>query len=215
LGIAEQPLFVLATPATNLVIPQGQSVQVPVTVVRKAGFNGAINLTLGAQPPLNNINAPQVTIGGDKSEGVFTIGAAGNAQPQTYAAFINGNANNVNQPTAVFTLTVIPPPIALAVNPTNPTLEQGGTVQVKVTVTRHNNFGGEVTLKFANLPKGVTAGEVKLAGNQNEVTLALTAAGDAEVGSKPNVVITATTNVNGQLVTLNGPAVTLAVNAKK
>lgn len=215
LGIAEQPLFVVATSVTQLTLVQGQAVQVPVTVVRKAGFNGAINLTLGAQPQLNNINAPQVAIGGDKNEGVFTISAAGNAQSQTYAMFINGNANNVNQTSAVFTLTVIPPPITLAVNPNNPTIEQGGAAQVKVTVTRNNNFAGEITLKFVNLPKGITAGEVKLAGNQNEVTLALTAAADAEVGNKQNIVITATTTVNGQAVTLNGPAVTLMVNVKK
>lgn len=215
LGIAEQPLFVVATPVAQLTLVQGQAVQVPVTVVRKVGFNGAINLTLGAQPQLDNINAPQVTIGGDKNEGVFTIKAEGNAGTQTYAAFINGNANNVNQTTAVFTLTVIPPPITLAVNPNNPTIEQGGTAQVKVTVTRHNNFAGEITLKFANLPKGITAGEVKSAGNQNEVTLALTAAADAEVGNKQNIVVTATTTVNGQAVTLNGPTVTLMVHAKK
>jgi hypothetical protein len=215
LSIAEQPPFTVATPATQLVLAQGQAVQLPVTVVRKAGFNGAINLTLSAQPPLNNINAPQVAIGGDKNEGVFTIKAEGNAAAQTYAAFINANANNVNQTSAVFTLTVIPPPITLAVNPNNPTIEQGGTAQVKVTITRHNNFAGEITLKFVNLPKGITAGEVKLAGNQNEVTLALTAAADAAVGNTQNVLLTATATVNGQTVTLNGPAVTLVVNAKK
>jgi hypothetical protein len=215
LGIAEQPPYALKTSVTQLTVVQGQALQVPVTVVRKMGFNGAINITLGAQPQLNNINAPQVTIPADKSEGAFTINAAANAATLNYTMFISGNANNVVQTTQVFTVSLIAPPVTLAVNPNNPTIEQGNAVSVKVTLTRNNNFAGEVTLKFTNLPKGITASEAKLAGDQKEVTLTFNAAADAEVGNKQNIVVQATTTVNGQTMTLNGPAVTLMVNVKK
>lgn len=216
LSIAEQPLFALKTNVNTITVMQGQQVQIPVTVTRKAGFKGNVNVTLSAQPALSNkLRAPQVTIPADKNEGIFNIDAASDAPSLTYLAFLNGNADKTTQPTPLFTLNVVDAPVSLAVSPNNPTLTQGGTAQVKVTLTRKNNFAGEVTLSLADPPKGVSASEVKVLGNQKEATFTLNAAADAAVGSKPNVVMKASFNLDGQVVTLKGPAITLTVNPKK
>jgi hypothetical protein len=213
MGIGEQPPYALKTSVTQLTLVQGQAAQVPVQVVRKMGFNGAINVTLGAQPQLNNINAPQVTIAGDKSEGVFTINAAANAGTINYGMFISGNANNVVQTTTLFALNVVAPPMALAINPNNPTVMMGAAVPVKVTLTRNNNFAGEVALSLAGLPNGVTGNMVTVPGDQKEATLMITASGAAAPGATQNITVKATTKVNGQDVTLSSPPLTLTVNA--
>ena len=64
------------------------------------------------------------------------------------------------------------------------TLHQGGTKEVSIGIERGKNFGEDVTLKFADGPKGVTlasANPVILHGD-TQAKVTFTATGDASLG---------------------------------
>jgi len=68
--------------------------------------------------------------------------------------------------------------------PGTTTLKQGEAKQVLISVTRGKQFQEEVTLKFADLPKGVTLHHPSsvIKHGDTEAKLTLTAAEDAAVG---------------------------------
>jgi len=76
--------------------------------------------------------------------------------------------------------------------PSDVTVKRGESAQVKVSIKR-NNFGGDVNVSFADLPKGVTIEPTtaKITGGETSTTFTLKAGNDAELGDH-NVKVTAT-----------------------
>ncbi len=112
---------------------------------------------------------------------------------------------------------VISEPIVLAIHqspaklaaavPDGGAIKKGGSVTVKVTVNRKNNFAGAVRLNLA-VPDGITsikAEPVDVAADQTEGTLTISAAPDAAAGDVSNVVVRATADFNGRSASTDVP----------
>jgi hypothetical protein len=77
------------------------------------------------------------------------------------------------------------------VKPTDSTVKRGSTEKVSIAVTRQN-FSGAVTVKFGDLPKGITVAD---GGNEiegNERTFVLSAADNADQVSNHTATVTVT-----------------------
>ncbi|MFN9718625.1 MAG: hypothetical protein ACK58L_08035 [Planctomycetota bacterium] len=112
---------------------------------------------------------------------------------------------------------VVSEPIVLAIHPSPAKLaaavpdggaiRKGGSLAVKVTVNRKNNFAGPVRLSLS-LPEGVTtikADPVDMTAELAEGTLTIAAAPDAVPGDIANVVIRATADFNGRSASTDVP----------
>ena len=99
-----------------------------------------------------------------------------------------------------------PGKVAAAV-PNSGAIKKGTAVDVKVTLTRKNNFAGAVKVALV-LPDGVTSvtsNTVDIAADKTEAVLKLTAAGDAAAGDIANAVIRATGEFNGRQASFDAP----------
>lgn len=124
------------------------------------------------------------------------------ADNELKAATDYSKVNNLNTfpPSTPITITVRKGAFTLAVAPAGGgNVKKGGTVEVKVTVTRMNGFTGPVNVNLA-LPPGVTgvsAPQVTVPAGMNEATLVVTAAGDAPEGAIANLFVRGTADWNG------------------
>lgn len=101
---------------------------------------------------------------------------------------------DVTSPAPPVTLTVIPAPVAVSVAPeSNGQVKRGGSIEIKVSVTRQNGFAGPVQLSLAMPPKarGLVAEPVTIVADANEAILRLTATGDAVEGDVPLLAVRA------------------------
>lgn len=99
-----------------------------------------------------------------------------------------------------------PGKIAAAV-PNGGAIKKGTSAQVKVTLTRKNNFAGPVKVSLS-LPEGataVTSDTIEIAADQTEGMLTLTAAGDAAAADIAHAVIRATAEFNGRQASFDAP----------
>ncbi len=96
--------------------------------------------------------------------------------------------------------------------PNGGALKRGAKTEVKVTLKRINGFQGPVTLRLPHVPgvKGVTAEAVTVPADKNEGVLVIQAAGDATLGTLPNLVVRGTMQFEGQAAV--DSAITLKVS---
>ena len=99
-----------------------------------------------------------------------------------------------------------PGKIAAAV-PNSGAIKKGAAVDVKLTLTRKNNFAGtvKVALVLPDGVKAVTSNTVEIPADATEAVLKLTAAGDAAAGDIANAVIRATGEFNGRQASFDAP----------
>src|SRR5262249_53550436 len=116
---------------------------------------------------------------GKDSRIAYTLPAAG-----TYYVEVK-SLDNHGSVAHFYRLEIKPPPppdFSLTVTPDNPNLGPSGSAALTVTATR-TGYNGEIALRLEGLPAGVTASPATLRAGQNQVFLALTAAGNAAVAA--------------------------------
>lgn len=117
----------------------------------------------------------------------------------------NLNARTIATPVQLHVNTT-PGKLAAAV-PGGGAIKKGASIDVKVTLTRKNNFAGPVKVALA-LPDGVTSvasTTAEIPADQAEATIKLTAAGDATPADIANAVIRATAEFNGHVANFDVP----------
>jgi ABC-type transporter Mla subunit MlaD len=117
----------------------------------------------------------------------------------------NLNARSVAVPVQLVVHTT-PGRLAAAV-PGGGAIKKGTSIDVKVTLTRKNNFAGAVKVALV-LPEGITSitsNSVDIPADQTEATLKLTAAADAAAADIANAVIRATTEFGGRMAQFDVP----------
>ncbi|WP_166831325.1 hypothetical protein [Thalassoroseus pseudoceratinae] len=108
---------------------------------------------------------------------------------------------NVTNPSSPIVIRVRPSPVKLkAAVPNGGALKRGAKIDIKVTVTRQNNFQGPVKLSLPLPPNvtGLSAAEVTIPAGQNEGVLTVQADGNATEGALANLVIQAAMEFEGQ-----------------
>ena len=108
---------------------------------------------------------------------------------------------NVTNPSTPIIIRVRPSPVKLKADvPGGGALKRGSKIDIKVTVTRQNEFQGPVKLSLPLPPNvtGLSAPEVTIPADQNEGVLVVQADGNATEGDLANLVIRAAMDFDGQ-----------------
>ncbi len=195
-GVDPAALFVLKTDKPEIVFGKDLSASVKVISTRAEGFGEDIALAVTPAAPQPGL-PPGITAAVKpiaKGTNEIEISFAANAQAPLgqFSVVLIGTGkqgnNTVIQPIPALSLN-LQAPFALKPDFAGGNLAKGAALKIKVVAERNPAYGGEITLAFQNLPKGVTATAATIPAGQNEVEVTLTAAADAAVGAVQNVVV--------------------------
>jgi hypothetical protein len=211
---ADKTPFTLTAGVEKVSAVPGERVTIPVKLKRLSpDFKLPVQLTvlnLPTQGPRNrgNRNNTQMTINPGKDDANVVLDLRPNVAPGTYTVVIRGeaqaqpNRGRRNVPTSLvqasepITLIVQPRQLAkVAVTPESPTVAAGKEIELQVKVTRINDFQGKLRLQL-EVPSGmgISADEVVIPADKNEVKLVLKVSGKAPRGEKPELLMRVTGN---------------------
>jgi hypothetical protein len=201
----------IALSPTTLTITQGQNGTVTVTVGRLNGFASAVTLSLEGAPAgvTGAFNPASVPNGTTASTLTITVGAT--AATGAHTLTVRGRGQDVTDKTATLTLTVTAAPtLALAINPTSLSVQQGQSGTSAVTITRGGSFTSAVDLTAEGAPTGVTVSfnPASLAAGVSASTMTVAVTASAATGAS-----TITVRARGQGVPDQTVALTLTVTA--
>jgi hypothetical protein len=160
---------------TALSIARGATGTITVTLVRGAGFTGAVNLVAENLPA--GVTAGTATIAAGASSALLDVQVSAAAALETNNVTIRALGTGVTDQTATLALTVtVAPDYTLSLTPATITVQQGSSAGTTVDITRTANFTGTVTLSAAGMPAGltVTFNPVSVTGAQSAVAVAAT-----------------------------------------
>ena len=174
----------LQTPDEPIELVQGYGASVPVTIARQEGAGTALEIE--PLPTSEGLDAPEVTFDEGAADGTIAVIAAPDAPigPSLIAFTAKGKIAEADRifdlPAA--TLDVVPPAaLSLAVGEVQ--VATGASAEVLGTLDRRGPFDAEVVIALADLPEGVTAAPITLAGDVRDFTLTLNASADATAGT--------------------------------
>ncbi len=160
--------FQLTVSPRNPNVPSGGRVPLTVTALRRDDFDGPIDVTIEDLPP--GLTATRATILPGQVSTVLLLSAAADARlensvPLKVAGTGAGLKRHASPDDSLKLISVMPKPdIVMQAETREVTLEPGGTAEVKVKISRNNEFGGRVPVIVANLPPGVRVLDVGLNG---------------------------------------------------
>jgi hypothetical protein len=173
----------VGSPAEPIEVARGFGAEVPLTVARNEGVNAALEIE--ALPGPTGLAAPNASLAEGATSGAVTVNAAPDAPigPAMIAFNAKGKVADVDRVFAVPAVTVnVVPPGELSLAAPAVEIKAGESVEVTGTLTRKAPFTQDVTISLADLPAGVTAEPVTVAGDATGFTLKLSAAADAAAG---------------------------------
>ncbi len=159
------------------------SMNLKVTVERKADFKGAISIALIYAPP--GIGSPGVVqIPEGKDEGIITISANGDAPLHKWKICVAGSADfgkgAVWMSTGLADLEIVDPFVAGGL--TRNFIDQGEAGTMTLKLDQKIPFEGKAKLVLLGLPQGVTAEELEITKENKDAKFNIKAAPDAQVG---------------------------------
>jgi len=230
-----RPDFRLSTSPDIATLGRGQTVVITVNATRLGNFNGEIAVKAEGLPA--GVTASPLTIGSGQTSGILTLTAApdaalaqaplrfvGEGTPDGKTAVSRAAVPTASLPrpgegqvvprAVEFQMAIVTddsPLYTLSTETTDVTLAPGQTAMLKVRAARKpndNNANPAIALTLANLPSGVTAETPAIPEKQGEITIKITAAGNAAAGSQ-NALLTGKLGENVQ------PAPALRITIKR
>jgi hypothetical protein len=217
LAVRDKAPFALGATLDKPALVQGDKATLTVKVARLwPDLKQPLNATVMDPVPgvVVNNNQP-IVLNPGKDDGTFPVQVAGTAVPGTYTLVLRATAQvpyakdpmakqkppvNIVQPSAPFTINVLPKTVAtVSATVPNPNLKAGTQGEVVVKVTRQYDYAGEFRVQLVVPPnvKGLTADEAVIAPGQGEAKLVLKVAPDAAPGPRNDLIVRATALVNG------------------
>ncbi|APW62458.1 hypothetical protein [Paludisphaera borealis] len=178
---AQPTLATLDAPAGPLEVAHGQSVSIPIKVVRAKDANAALAIASLALPP--GLTAPAATIAEKAGEGTATVAAAPEAAlgAMTVALTAKGKFAPGERTLAIPAVTLnVVRPIELTLAAPAVELAPGATVEVKGKVVRKGSFKDPVVIRLDGLPAGLKADPATVAPGASDFVVKVTAAADAK-----------------------------------
>lgn len=172
-------ISISVSPGT-LVLKQGTEGDVTVTLTRSGSFSGGVTITATGVPQGVTVQGGTIQPGSGSIQ--LTVSVTSGVAPGNASITIQATGSGVSSASGTFTLTVeeedVTGGFSLGLSTSNLSLEQGGTADVQIAVTRTGDFSGTVTFSATGLPAGVTAGfaPVSTDGASSTLTLAVGAA---------------------------------------
>lgn len=214
IGLGVGPVFpdFFQLAADPVIFPQvAGAASFPVKATKLNGFDDPITLAVDGLPA--GVTATVAPIEKGQAEVAVQLAGPGALAEGDYPFRVIGSATFQNQPRQVVLDSVllrVVKPLEVTAAPAGP-VTGGATQKIKITLTRHAGATGAVTVRFKDLPAGVTApAELTIAEGANEVEADLTAAAGAPPGAA-SVKLVAGTTINGRTVTVESLPVAFEV----
>lgn len=154
------PSIAVILDATTIMLEQGETGTVAVTVARGGGFAGAVALAVTEVPDEVAAALNPLSLSGSVTS-TLTLTADAAAAPGTYEVIITGTGSGVASRSATLSVTITSPPlspsIGLTLGSSALSLVQGQSGTVSVDVSRGDGYSGAVTFSISGQPAGVTA----------------------------------------------------------
>lgn len=183
LAVTEELPFTLEVEAPKVPLVQGGVAQLKVHAHRKEGFDAPIVVRMLWLPPGVG-SQPTQTIEKGKSDLLYGVNAAGDAQLNTWQLALQGEAESgrgqVFASTALTPLTVTPPFLQLKLDLA--ATEQGKPAQVVAHLEPVTPFEGKAVVKLHGLPPKCSAPDQEIAASDTSVVFEVATAADTPAG---------------------------------
>ncbi len=215
-AVAPPPPVTLASDTPELIFGPHLSATVRVSAARTENADEEITLAMlpseGGLPPGVTVAVKPIEKGKNEVDIVFS--ASDKAPLGDFTAVLIGKHTKDKQTTtqAVPGLRLkLQAPFTASFEPAMVSLVPGGTKELTLHVNRNPAFAEPIEFTFENLPKGVAAEKVTIAGDQSSATIMLTAAADAAVGMVEDVSASGVATIGKNKVTERSAALSLNV----
>ncbi len=156
LVVTEPPAISVSLTPAAVSIAQGQSGSSAAALSRTGGYSGAVTLSATGAPSGMIVSFDPSPTSGNAS--TITVNVGSGVSTGTYQITVQASGSGVASSAAILTVTVTQPPsssVSLAATPASLTIQQGGTGNSILNLTR-TNFAGSVTLTASGVPAGMT-----------------------------------------------------------
>lgn len=161
---AKKPLYGQATETFDLSVPslstalkQGDAKECSIGIKRGKNFGETVTLTFVELPKGVTIEPASPVIRHGDTDAKFTLKAGDAAPTGDFVVKVTGHPTKGGDATSDFKVTVAQKDtFTLSVPFLSTSLKQGDTKAVSIGITRDKTFDQDVTLTFADMPKGVT-----------------------------------------------------------
>lgn len=182
LVVADPAPFTVVVTAPTVPLIRGASLQLPIALTRREGFDGRVRLRAAWTPPGLTIGQANLERGANNA--TLAIEANANAPLGEFPCLLvaSTRSGNVATEQALPFVRVRVEEPWLTVAPANARAALGETVTLRLAVTDVQPRRGPVTATMLGLPRGVSAAPTTLAVGQKELVFELTIAADAATG---------------------------------
>ena len=183
----QENTFTISSSHTTVYV-DGKPVESSIGISRGTGFDQDVSVEFAAVPSGVKIDPSKLTIVKGASEAKFTVTAADSATAGDYMVKVTGKPGSGAESMVDLKVTV-KPRATFSLDPPGNALwsagvKQGETKNYTVAIGRDSEFKDDVTVKFDNLPKGVTIEPASpvIKNGESEAKVVVKAAPDAVVG---------------------------------
>ncbi|WP_448376673.1 COG1470 family protein [Fervidobacterium sp.] len=151
---APPPSFTLAANPTNLVVQQGGTGQITLTITPLNGFEGEVALRLQGAPSGVSLNPDQANVRGTTTVSAVLSVASG-VTPGLYTLTLKATSGALSS-SVIVSLRVPEPSFDFTLSPTSLTLDVGSQATLVAQLTPQNGFSGQVSFSLLGAPAGVS-----------------------------------------------------------
>ncbi len=177
--------FHLSVPTLSTTLKQGETKEGSIGIKRGKNFDEDVTLTFADVPKGVTLDPASPVIKHGDTEAKFTLKGADDASLGDFTVKVTGHPTKGGDASHEFKLTVAQKDtFTLSVPLLSTTLKQGETKAVSIGIKRDTNFDQDVTLQFADVPKGVTLDPASpvIKHGDTEAKLTLKGTDDASLG---------------------------------
>ncbi len=215
IAVREAAPFLLTARPRRMVIAQGQSVELDLSIRPGPGFDDAVAIS-GWEPPAG-MPPPTATIAKGATSSHVTWPVPKGLAPGDYTLVLKGSASyqpdpkgktkfKVEEPSNPVVVTVRPAPVVLSIASKPATIKAGESAVLELKIERQGKFAGPVDLAFdAPGPARLRAEPVTIPAGTQTAKLTVSSSKDSPVGPIAGATIRAETVVAGLAVEVAMP----------
>jgi hypothetical protein len=198
------PAISITLSSSTLTVVQGTTGNVTVNLTRSGGFSGDVTLAVTGLP--TGVTVAPATISSGSSSATLTFTVAATAATGNSTLMITATGTGVTAVSASLAITVNAATVTgnytLSVSPASPSIAQGASAPVVITITRTGGFTGAVTLSVTGAATGLTAALAVTSVTGTTDTLTLTASATAAPGTQNLTIRGTATGLTDQTASL-------------
>ena len=156
-GANTNPDFGLTISPSSQSVQAGDSASYTASITAINAFSDAINFSASGLPSGTTASFNPSSLSGPGTS-QLTIGMAGSVAPGSYPFTVTATSGSLTHTVSLTLVVGAPVDFALAVTPSNQSVQPGLSVNYTASVTAQNGFSSATALSITGLPAGATAG---------------------------------------------------------